>query len=194
MRRVLVPLALFSLAFAYEEASIVLYLRRIAFPPGPSNVFYLECGREASTLVILLVVAWLCGRTGTMRLRAFLLAFGLWDVGYYTWLYVLSGSPTLTSTDVLFLLPVPWLAPVWSALAFALVLVAVGLFGLRRRRGGLFVAGLALGFLSFIAQGVHIVNAYPVWLFIPGVILSVLAIKPGVRAVRQTVDAAQTAG
>jgi hypothetical protein len=194
MRRVLVPLALFSLAFAYEEASIVLYLRRIAFPPGPSNVFYLECGREASTLVILLVVAWLCGRTGTMRLRAFLLAFGLWDVGYYTWLYVLSGSPTLTSTDVLFLLPVPWLAPVWSALAFALVLVAVGLFGLRRRRGGLFVAGLALGFLSFIAQGVHIVNAYPVWLFIPGVILSVLAIKPGVRAVRRTVDAAQTAG
>ncbi len=177
MRRALIPLTLFSLAFGYEEATVVLYLRRIAFPPGPAHVFALESGREASTIIVLAVLAWLCGRQGIGRWRAFLVAFGLWDVFYYAWLYVLSGSPTFTSTDVLFLLPVPWVAPVWSAITFALILVAAGFFGLHRRRVAFFGAGLLFGFISFVARGIGIAHGYPVLLFIVAAALAVFAIN-----------------
>jgi hypothetical protein len=187
-------LALFSVAFGYEEAAIVLYLRRISFPPASGHLLFLESGREAATIVVLFVLAWLCGRQAESRLRAFLVAFGLWDVAYYAWLYALSGYPTFTSNDVLFLLPVPWVAPVWSAASFALVLVALGILGWHRRRIVFLAGGLLLSFLSFIAQGTGIVHAYPIPLFAIAIALAIYAVNLGPQAAQRIADAPRAAG
>ena len=122
----------YALSMALVEAAVVVYLR--ALHPGPAPVSVLltvipdrlvaiEIGREAATLVMLLAVAVLAGRDRWERFLYFALAFGGWDIGYYGWLWVLIGwPPTLLTWDVLFLIPVPWLAPVLAPL-----IVSVGL-------------------------------------------------------------------
>ena len=42
------------------------------------------------------------------------MTFAFWDLFYYGSLYILiKWPPTLKTIDVLFLIPVPWIAPVW---------------------------------------------------------------------------------
>lgn len=155
---------LFSIAFGLEEAIIVLYLRALA--PGnamvPRDQYMLEMIREGATLVVLGTIAWLAASSTWNRLRAFLFAFGLWDIVYYITLWMLSGYPTLTSNDVLFLVPVPWMAPVWAPVAFASALILLGILGIAPRRSVLLVFGLFLGLVSFVVSG----TSYPVWLFL----------------------------
>lgn len=148
----------FSIAFGIEEAIIVLYLRNL----GPAkNDYALEMIREGATIFVLLTVAWIAASTAWDRVRAFLFAFGLWDIVYYIALWGFSGYPTLTSNDVLFLVPVPWTAPVWAPVAFASALILLGVFGVAPRRSVLLVVGLALGLISFVMSE----TSYPVWLF-----------------------------
>jgi hypothetical protein len=79
-------------------------------------------------MVMLAAVALLAGRTRRQQLGVWLYAFGLWDIFYYVWLYVFLRWPaTLATTDVLFLIPVPWIAPVYLPLAIAAGMVAAGL-------------------------------------------------------------------
>src|SRR6266851_6358708 len=172
MRPALLPLTIFAASFGLEEAIVVLYLRRLAFPRGffvggtsvvgsaSPTVIHLELAREASTMLTLVVLAWMCARAVDLRWRSFLFAFGLWDAAYYAWLYLLSGYPTLTSDDLLFLIPVPWVAPVWVALAFALSFTALGAFGFQAQRTWMFVVGLGLGLASFILRPLGVARAY----------------------------------
>jgi hypothetical protein len=53
----------------------------------------------------------------------------LWDISYYAGLWATIRWPTsLTQFDVLFLIPVPWVAQVWFPLLVSvLALIAVGL-------------------------------------------------------------------
>jgi hypothetical protein len=56
--------------------------------------------------------------------------FAFWDIFYYACLWlVIRWPPSLLTDDVLFLVPTPWIAPVWfpilvSLLAIAAVLLA----------------------------------------------------------------------
>jgi hypothetical protein len=51
----------------------------------------------------------------------------LWDIFYYVGLKTLLGwPPSLFTWDVLFLIPVPWSAPVLAPVAAAAYFVAVG--------------------------------------------------------------------
>lgn len=181
-------IALFSIAFGVEEAIIVLYLRML--PASGPSVVTIESWRELCTIAILLTVAWLAGSRAEARLRAFLVAFGVWDITYYIALWLMSGAPGITSRDVLFLIPVPWIAPVWAAMSFAAALTVLGLFGIARGRGRLLVVGLAAGWLSFVWGPLYARfidhsrtfwsgsdSAYPVWLFVPAIAL-VLAASP----------------
>jgi len=180
-------IALFSIAFGVEEAIIVLYLRML--PASGPSVVTIESWRELCTIVVLVAVAWLASTRVDMRLRAFLIAFGVWDLTYYIALWLMSGTPSLTSQDVLFLIPVPWIAPVWAAMAFAAALALLGLFGIAKRRGRLFAAGLALGWLSFVWGPLYARfidhsrifasasdNSYPIWLFVPAIALVISAL------------------
>src|SRR6266481_2867407 len=60
----------------------------------------------------------------------FLWTFALWDIVYYAGLWATVRWPlSLRDPDVLFLIPVPWISPVWfpllvSALALAAVLLS----------------------------------------------------------------------
>lgn len=55
----------------------------------------------------------------------------------YGWLVVFTGWPgSPATTDLLFLLPVPWVGPVWSPVVVSLALVGFGLAAARRLRAG----------------------------------------------------------
>lgn len=140
--------SLYAVAMAAVESAVVVYLR--ALHPGPAPVTVLlnviparlitiEIGREAATLVMLLAVATLAGR-GEGRWPRFLyfcLAFGIWDIFYYIWLWVFIGwPPSLLTWDVLFLIPVPWLGPVLAPIIVSAGLVAGSLVLLGRHAHG----------------------------------------------------------
>jgi hypothetical protein len=60
----------------------------------------------------------------------FLWTFAIWDITYYMTLWATLGWPaSMTDPDVLFLIPVEWISPVWfpllvSTLSAAAVLIA----------------------------------------------------------------------
>lgn len=129
---------LWVLAMAALEAAVVVYLREIFCPDGAlfpvldvsgdgrlMRVRLVELMREAATLAMLAAVAALAGATPWQRWAVFMLLFGLWDLLYYAWLYVLLGWPrSLMAWDVLFLVPLNWTGPV-----LAPCLVSVALIG-----------------------------------------------------------------
>lgn len=138
--------AVYALAMAYLESAVVVYLQR-ALSMTPATLFPLrdqatlgglgsiEVGREVATIVMLATVGWLAGRTSLERLAWTSVAFGIWDIGYYFWLWVFIGWPTsLGTTDLLFLLPVPWVAPVLAPILVSIALITFGLIVARRIR------------------------------------------------------------
>ena len=158
MSRRIVWLILFAAAMAYVESAVVVYLRTIYYPQGfsfplvllPPGMVAIEIGREAATLVMLLGVAMLVGVDRWDRIPLFCVAFGVWDIAYYIWLWVFLGwPPSLFTWDVLFLIPVPWVGPVVAPVIVSVVLIAGGLLLLRKRAGGQAVGrsgGQAVGF------------------------------------------------
>jgi len=138
----------YALAMAYVESAVVVYLQLAldgqvgaVFPLRPvdqtNGLIAIEAGREAATIVMIGAVGLLAGRTWLEQLAWSAVAFGVWDVGYYGWLYVFSGwPPSLGTPDILFLLPVPWVGPVWSPMVVSGALVGVGLLAARSLRRG----------------------------------------------------------
>jgi hypothetical protein len=127
--------SLYAVAMAYAEAAVVVYLRALYrvedlvrdVPARPDPLGWVELGREAATLVMLFAVGQLAGRSRPARWGAFLYAWGLWDVAYYGWLRLLVGFPrSLADWDLLFLLPLPWWAPVWAPILAAVLLAVFG--------------------------------------------------------------------
>jgi hypothetical protein len=147
---------LFAVAFGYVEAAVVIYIRAsLGLLPGyqgtladvrrlsaalyrqpimeiqmSSALVHVEELREAATMVMLIAVAFVAGRSRRERWAAFLWCFAIWDVTYYAGLWATVRWPySLRSPDVLFLIPVPWVSQVWfpllvSALTMAGVLIA----------------------------------------------------------------------
>ena len=145
MTRRLIWLMIFAVAMAYVESAVVVYLRAIYYPQGftfplvlmPSDMVAIEIGREAATLVMLLGVAMLAAVDRWDRILTFCIAFGVWDIAYYVWLWVfLRWPPSLLTWDVLFLIPVPWVGPVVAPVIVSVVMIVGSLVLMRRRAGG----------------------------------------------------------
>ncbi|MCK4489064.1 MAG: hypothetical protein KAU23_02330, partial [Anaerolineales bacterium] len=126
---------LFAVAFAYAEAAVVVYLRQMYgihdllrdIPAFDSMIAFVEVGREFSTLIMLLAVGWAAGRSLQTRLGFAFFAFGLWDIFYYIWLKLFINWPeSLLTTDILFLLPLPWWGPVIGPVLIAVLMVIGG--------------------------------------------------------------------
>jgi hypothetical protein len=83
-------------------------------------------------MIMLVAVSLLSATSRRERCAAFLWTFAAWDICYYAALWGTVGwPPSLSAPDVLFLIPVPWLAPVWfpllvSTLVMTAVLLAKG--------------------------------------------------------------------
>jgi hypothetical protein len=134
-RRRLFWLAVFGAAFGYLEGAVVVYLRALYYPHGfafplalpDHRILAVEAGREAATLLMILGVAMLAGRSAWERFGAFAFLFGVWDLAYYVMLRGALGWPaSLMTWDVLFLLPVVWAGPVLTAALVAASLIAAG--------------------------------------------------------------------
>jgi hypothetical protein len=143
-------LTIYAVAMAYVESAVVVYLRVIYYPQGfdfplapmPTGTMAIEVGREAATLAMLLAVAMLAGADRWERFLAFCLSFGVWDLFYYAWLWIfIRWPPSLLTWDVLFLIPVPWIAPVLAPVLVSVSLVAASLVLLRLK-----AQGVRLGF------------------------------------------------
>lgn len=125
MTLTLIVLALFGIAMAHFEGVVVVYLRKAlgmldtdgnkeSVEKIPKRFLYIEMSREAATIIMLVAIAYLVGETWLERGIFFLWTFAFWDLFYYLSLYILiKWPPTFRTIDVLFLIPVPWIAPVW---------------------------------------------------------------------------------
>lgn len=116
----------------FLESVVVVYLRQLYYPEGfgfPLKEaigagFFLEYLREIATIVILLTVSVLAGRRTYERFSYFLYCFGVWDIFYYVGLKVLLNWPSsLLTWDILFLIPIVWLAPVLAPIICATTMI-----------------------------------------------------------------------
>ncbi len=192
----LVITALFAVAMAYLEATIVVYLRKIYYPAGfhfplvniPRSVLLIEAGREAATIIMLYALAKLiAGRRQTV-LAYFCYSFGIWDIWYYVWLKILLNWPaSFLDWDVLFLIPLPWLGPVLAPLLVSIALITAALVMLffesrelplhfSRLESALEILAGLLILLSFFTEVQtiplqQIPQNYHWWLFATGIVL-----------------------
>ena len=136
MKRKLLLLVVFGLAMAYVEAAVVVYLRELFYPDGftfPLREISLRLGgievvREAATLLMLLSFTYIAEKTKRGRFACFIFLFGLWDIGYYFWLWVTIGWPeSLLTWDILFLIPLAWTGPVLAPILVSSLFIATGL-------------------------------------------------------------------
>jgi len=136
-------LALFSIGMAFVESAVVVYLRALFYPEGfsvsvrtfPQFYYMTEILREVATIVMLCSIALLSARKNWWdRLAYFLWCFGIWDIFYYLWLYALiAWPPSLCTADVLFLIPVPWIAPVMVPVGISCVMIVAAIMILWRK-------------------------------------------------------------
>jgi hypothetical protein len=132
-------ITVYALAMAFVEAACVVTLKRLYFPEGwhppfhdiPREGLGLEQAREIATLVMIAAVAAL-GRPDRAPWREALARalwiFGLWDLGYYAALKVLTGFPSsFADPDVVFLVPHAWVLPVWVPVLVSIAGLATAL-------------------------------------------------------------------
>jgi hypothetical protein len=130
---------------------------------GPAFVDWTatELAREAATLLLLTAAALAVARSFREWFAAFVLSFGLWDLFYYLFLKLLIGWPESPLTwDILFLVPVPWVAPVLAPALVAVAMVVTGAVALWREAVGRPLR-LAWGhWLALSAGGLLLVAAF----------------------------------
>ena len=130
--KTVVWLTVFSIAMGYLESAVVIYMRELlykggfAFPVQPVSKLILvtELGRELATIIMLIGVGVMAGKTFAQRFVFFLYSFAIWDIFYYVFLKVLLNWPaSIFDWDILFLLPVPWVGPVLAPFLISLTMV-----------------------------------------------------------------------
>jgi hypothetical protein len=192
VRSRLLHVAVFAVAMAWVEASVVLYLRVLVDRLQPYQADPLphfgglggaEIVREAATLAMLLAAGWLAGANPRTRLAYGAFAFGVWDIFYYVFLIPLTGWPTsLLDWDILFLIPLPWWGPVIAPVFISLMMIAGGVLTIRidRRnrpvhpRGWMWLAaaaGIGLNLYAFMADPISasLRASGNAWEVLPGV-------------------------
>ena len=172
--------ALYAVAMAWVEAAAVYYLRSLIgriepYQPDPlpeaGGFGEAELVRELATMVMLLSVGWLAGKSARSRLGYAVLTFGIWDIFYYVFLRVITGwwPRSLSNWDILFLIPLPWWGPVWAPMSIAFLMILWGTFVTQFERssassgsdwkslapGGV---GVALALFVFMADAIRTAN------------------------------------
>ena len=164
-------LTIFGIAMGFLESVVVVYLRQLYYPEGfgfplkeaIGGGFLLEYLREIATIVMLLAVSVLAGRMTYERFSYFLYCFGVWDIFYYVGLKVLLNWPSsLLTWDILFLIPVVWLAPVLAPIACATTMIIFSGFMLYYHNKGYPVRINVLGW-SLMSLGALVILITFIW-------------------------------
>jgi hypothetical protein len=133
----LLLLAIFGIAMAHLEGVVVVYLRKaLGMPDSESNkdsvekfpkrYLKIEMTREAATIIMLVILGYITGGSWIEKGVFFLWTFAFWDLFYYLSLYILiKWPPRFTTIDVLFLIPKPWIAPVWLPISISFITINV---------------------------------------------------------------------
>jgi hypothetical protein len=137
MTTILVILAIFGIAMAHLEGVVVVYLRKVlgitdsesnkeSIEKFPVKYMKIEMTREAATIIMLVAIAYLTGNSWIERAVLFLWTFAFWDLFYYLSLYILiKWPPSMKTIDVLFLIPKPWIAPVWFPIGVSSITILI---------------------------------------------------------------------
>ncbi|MBN2753702.1 MAG: hypothetical protein JXR81_02420 [Candidatus Goldbacteria bacterium] len=163
---------LFSAAFGFLEAAVVVYLRELWYPQGfafpikllSGRVIAAEYWREFATLIMIFSAACIAGKTRLQRFAYFMVIFGVWDIIFYASLKILLNWPaSIMEYDLLFLLPVPWTGPVLAPVIISVSMITAGIIIIKSIDHGvkfyqtkiiwlLEITGGVMVFLSFIAS------------------------------------------
>ncbi len=112
-------------------------------------------------MVMLAAVALAVARNFRQWFAAFSIVFGIWDIMFYVFLKLMIHWPASLSTwDILFLIPLPWVGPVWAPVLVALTMIVCGLIAL----GSESLYGTPMHWLGVLGGAVVIVIAF-VWDF-----------------------------
>lgn len=126
-------LFVFSVAMGFLESSVVVYLREIYYPEGFSlpikpmatHLALTELLREAATVIMLISLGAIIGKTFAERFSAFLFSFAVWDIFYYVFLKLILNWPESFFTwDILFLIPMLWVSPVLAPLIISFLMIS----------------------------------------------------------------------
>ena len=174
-------IVIFSIAFAYFEAAVVVYLRTIFYPAGftfPLTQFGLsplwkrllltEIGRETATMVIIVTSAQLIARSLQRRAAYLLTIFAVWDIFYYVWLKILSSllkvipnwSSSIMDWDILFLIPITWAGPVLAPVLISVTLLLFAIIILYRDSCARGLEVTLMDWLGFIVAGLVVVVCF----------------------------------
>jgi hypothetical protein len=129
-------LFVFAIAMAWVESAVVFYIRTLVDRIEPYQAHPLpligplgpvELIRELATMIMLLTVGCLAGKTWRSRWGYVAVAFGVWDIFYYVFLKLMCGWPhSLLDWDILFLLPLPWWGPVLAPVLISGLMILWG--------------------------------------------------------------------
>lgn len=166
LRNLLIVVTVFAIAMGFLESAVVVYLREILYPGGfdfplspiPMNLGVTELFREVATIVMLVAIGILAGKSFSTGFAWFIYSFAIWDIFYYVFLRALIGWPgSLMTWDVLFLIPTTWTGPVISPVLVSLTMILLALVILLKAEQGKdsriparIWAGLILGSLILI--------------------------------------------
>jgi len=181
----------FALAMAWVESAVVYYLRTHInrIDPHQMNPLPLvgalgpvELVRELATMIMLVTVGLLAGRSGRERFGYIFIAFGVWDIFYYGFLKLMCGWPhSLLDWDILFLLPLPWWGPVLAPMLIASLMIVWGTLATQsERRPAAARLNTGIWFLSLLGASLAL------YVFMAD---AIGAVSDGVVAVREVLPA-----
>lgn len=136
LRSKIIIISLFAIAMGFLETAVVIYMRELLYPAGfafplvpiPANLAITEILRELATLIMLLTIAILSGKSFSERFAWFIYTFAIWDIFYYIFLKIMILWPeSLMTWDILFLIPTTWTGPVISPVIVSLTMIFLAL-------------------------------------------------------------------
>lgn len=162
LRAILVPVVERVVGSSSEDRFPMIPFRRIARDdPAAARLLRIELVREAATMFMLAGVGMAAGRSFLGRFSAFVVGFGAWDLTYYLSLRFLTGWPASAWTwDVLFLIPVPWAAPVLAPALVAATMVLAGSIAIAREAAGRPIRVRGRHWLAIVAGGLVLIAAF----------------------------------
>ncbi len=133
--KTIIWITVFSIAMAYMESAIVVYLRALYYPEGfafplkiiGKDIIITEFFREIATVIMIIGAGIMAGRKNIEKFAFFIYSFAVWDIFYYVFLKVLLNWPaSFLTDDILFLIPSPWVGPVIAPIINSLTMILLG--------------------------------------------------------------------